>query len=222
MKIIMDDKKFMKEMNNVVEYAIGFLDGTERGKTNLLRNLGEELSTIVGQYIDSSASVNPAELSHVYEWYAVGSPQARLFDIDYVVSGKGLSMNATLTQSSTVKAGSTVPFYNKARIMESGIPVTIKPKNSKVLAFDVNGETVFTKGSVHVDNPGGTAARGGFEEAFKEFFMTYLSQSLLSASGLEYNLRNPGDFKENLNAGKLGGRAVGLRVGYNWISRKAL
>jgi hypothetical protein len=215
----MDDKKFMREMNNVVEYAIGFLDGTERGKTNLLKNLGEELSVMVGEYIDSSARVNPAELQHVYEWYATGGPQARLFDIDYVV--KGLSMNATLTQSSTVKSGSTVPFYNKAKIMEYGIPVTIKPKNSNVLAFDQNGETIFTKAPIHVTHPGGSAAQGGFEEAFKQFFMSYVSQSLLSVSGLEQNLRNPVDFKSNLNAGKLGGRSVGIRVGYNWISRKA-
>ena len=218
----MDDKKFMREMNNVVEYAIGFLDGTAQGKTNLLNNLGQELSTIIGEYIDSSARVNPQELQHVYEWYQNGSSNARLFDIDYVVRGGGLSMNSTFRQSVSIRDGSNVPFYNKAKIMEAGSPVTISPKKSAVLAFDDDGKTVFTKKPVTVRSPGGTGASGGFEETFKEFFMSYLSQSLLSISGLDHNLRNPTDFKQNLNAGKAGGRSVGFRVGYNWISRKAL
>lgn len=222
MKIIMDDKKFMKEMNNIVEYAIGFLDGAAQGKVNLLNNLGQELSVIIGEYIDSSARVNPQELQHVYEWYSTGSADARLFDIDYVVRGGGLSMNSQFRQSVTVKNGSKEPFYDKARIMEMGIPVTIAPKQSKVLAFDENGETIFTSKPVTVSDPGGQAAQGGFQEAFREFFTSYLSQSLLSASGLAYNLKNPIDFKANINAGKAGGRSVGLRVGYNWISRKAL
>lgn len=222
MKITMDDKKFMREMNNIVEYAIGFLDGTKQGKTNLLTNLGQELSIIIGEYIDSSARVNPQQLQHVYEWYQTGSSNARLFDIDYVVRGGGLSMNSSFRQSTSVKQGSKAPFYDKARIMESGIPVTITPKQSGVLAFDDNGETIFTKKPVVVSDPGGQQAAGGFEQAFKEFFMSYLSQSLLASSGLEYNLRNPVDFKTNIKAGKIGGHPVGFRVGYNWISRKAL
>lgn len=206
-------------MNNIVDYAIGFLDGAEQGKQQLLHNVGLDLKLAVEQYIDSTARVNPAELHHVYEWYQTGSPAARLFDINYVVTGGGLSMNATLSQSRSVKDGSRVPFKNKANIMEAGVSVTISPRNSDVLAFEQDGETVFTKKQVTVSAPGGEAVSGGFERAFREFFMSYLSQAMMYSSGMLFNLQNPVDFDRNLNAGKKGGRSVGVSTGKKWISR---
>lgn len=218
----MDDKKFMRELNNIVAYANGFLEGAQIGKPNLLRNVGESLKLAAAAYIDSSASVNPASLQHVYEWYRSGSPDARLFDIDYVVVGSGLSMNATMRQSNAIREGSNVPFRNKAYVMENGISVSIKPKNSPVLAFEDNGDTVFTRSEVTVPRPGGEAAAGSFEQAFREFFLSYLSQSTMFASGMLDNLKNPIDFKKSLNAGKNGGRPVGIAAGKNWISRSAI
>ena len=32
-KVKLDSRKFMKEMNNVMKYSIGFLDGIQAGKT---------------------------------------------------------------------------------------------------------------------------------------------------------------------------------------------
>ena len=218
MKLVIDDKRFMREMNNFVAYAEGFLDGAHIGKPMLLRNIGEELKVLASEYIDSSASVDPQSLHHVYEWYRVGSPSARLFDINYAVVNGGLTIGATLTQSSSIPNGSNVPFYNKAKIMESGVPVTITPVNSEVLRFEQDGATVFTRNSVTVDNPGGEATAGSFEATLKEFFTMYLSQSMMFASGLGERLRNPIDFKKNAGAGKRGGRAVGVRTGQAWIS----
>jgi len=74
-------------------------------------------------------------LHHVYEWYQTGSPAARLFDINYISNQIGLSFNSTFRQSVSIKSGSKVPFYNKAQIIENGIPVTIRPVSSEVLSF---------------------------------------------------------------------------------------
>ena len=213
-----DNKKFIKDMNNIVAYSEGFLEGAQKGKRNMLAGLGLELKEIIGEFIDSSARIDPQSLHHVYEWYMTGSKDARLFDIDYAVSNLGLSMYGTLSQSRSIKDGSREPFYNKAKIMESGVSVTIKPKVATSLVFDVDGKTVFTRNPVTVNNPGGSDVSGSFHETFKTFMMSYLSQSLLDVSGLAKNLRNPVDFKLNLLSGKAGGRSVGIRVGMQWIS----
>lgn len=218
MKLVVDDKRFMQEMNNFVAYAQGFLDGTKIGKPKLLRNLGEELKEMIAEYIDTSARLNPESLHHVYEWYQTGSSASRLFNIRYEVVGGGLSIDSTFSQSTSIPRGSNVPFYDKARIMESGVPVTISPVSSRVLAFEQDGETVFTSSPVTVENPGGDQVAGSFEATFREFFSLYASQSLLLASGLGEQLKNPIAFKTNANAGKRGGYSTGVRVGQAWIS----
>lgn len=213
-----DDKQIMKQLNNAVEYSIGFLEGTEAGKKILLANLGRELKTLVAEFIDANARISPESLHHVYEWYQTGSPAARLFDIEYVVVGGGLSVNGTLRQSQSVPRGSTTPFYDKARVMEKGIPVRIAPKNAQALRFEQNGETVFTKSPVTVNNPGGTEVQGSFQETFRQFFLTFSSQSLLEISGLASNLKRPVEFKQNFSAGVRGGRSVGFSAGLKFIS----
>lgn len=213
--------QFMKDMKNIIGYSNGFLQGASAAKPTMLINLGQELKLMVGEFIDSNARVDPSRLQHVYEWYQNGSADARLFDIDYLVVGGGLSMSGTLTQSSTIKSGSSTPFYNKAKIMESGTPVTIKPKASGgVLRFEVDGQTVFSKGPITISQPGGPEARGGFEDTFKIFFTTYLSQSLISVSDVMKNLKTPIDFKTNFHNAKSGGSAAGYRAGVQWMSRK--
>ncbi len=205
-------------MNNIMEYAIGFMDGVQRGKQHILRAVGIEAIELLKQFIDSNARTNPAALHHVYEWYQTGSPNARLFDLTYTISNVGLSVKSTFRQSTSIKDGSTVPFYDKARIIENGIPVVIRPRRASVLAFEQNGETVFTKNPVIVDNPGGTAAQNGFEEVFDSFFNNYFSQAFLRVSGIMDYLENPEVFKKNINAGKRGGRSLGVATGYSWVA----
>lgn len=216
-----NDKKFMKAMTNIVRYSEGFLDGVQSGKKVFLDGLGKKAIEAVKLYIDSNARVQPLALQHVYEWDKAGSPAARLFDIEYTVSNLGLSLSSTFRQSSSIKSGSKVPFYDKARIMENGIPVTIRPKSSNVLAFNENGETIFTKGPVVVQSPGGTEAQGGFQKAFDSFFRNYFSQAFLRSSGILNYLENPRSYKKNLRAGKAGGKSVGISTGYRWIINAA-
>jgi hypothetical protein len=127
MKVIMNDAAFKKDMKNIMNYSIGFLEGVQAGKVKFLNNLGVMTKEILEQYIDSNARVNPEALHHIYEWSKVGSPDARLYNINYTISNLGLSFVSTFKQSTSIKDGSLVPFYNKAKIMEEGTPVTIRP-----------------------------------------------------------------------------------------------
>jgi hypothetical protein len=219
-KVTVKNKQFAKDMDNIVNYALGFLDGVKQGYPSFLQQLGATMSEALKAYIDANARVNPQVLHHVYEWDKTGSPEARLYDIQYVSTGAGLSFNSTFRQSSSIKNGSRVPFYDKARIMENGIPVTIVPKQ-RVLAFEQDGETVFTTKPVRVSNPGGQV-QGEYERVFNSFFNRYFTQSFLESSGIASYLRSPVDFKKNFSSGKRGGRTLGVTVGQSWIAKAGL
>lgn len=210
--------KLVSDLNNIVQYSIGFIDGVKKGKNIFLNNLGINIKEVLEMFIDSNARSNPDMLHHVYEWYKTGSPDARLFDIKYTVSGVGLSFYSSFRQSTSVKEGSLVPFYNKAKIMEDGTPVTIVPKKSNVLVFDDNGETIFTKGPVEILNPGGAQVQNGFEKIVNLFFTRYFTQAFLRSSGVYRHLNNPVVYKKNLKNGKRMGRSAGLSTGYSWIA----
>jgi hypothetical protein len=219
-RVDFDTRQFEKDMKNLTEYAVGFFDGVKRGKVELLKEVGEKTKDMLYQYIDSLARVNPSELHHVYEWYQTGSPEARLFDLQYSAAAGSLSMSATFTQSRSIKNGSTIPFYNKAAVMERGISVTIIPRAKKALRFIDDGEEVFSKKPVTVRNPGGGAVAGGFDKAFSEFFERYFTQSFMEASGLAARIRNTTAFSRSFNRAKTGGRQLGNEVGYRWAAGK--
>lgn len=212
-----DDRQFMRDMENVLGYSIGFIEGVHAGKKQFLNDFGQSIKKTLEDFIDVNARVSPESLSHVYEWYRTGSPDARLFEIRYSVTNSGLSFNSTFRQSSAIRDGSKVPFYDKARIMEKGVPVKIKPVQSKVLSFNANGEQVFIKKEVTVQNPGGASAQNGFEKTFNNFFERYLSQSFLLSSGIIKYLENPVAYKDNLRSARIGGKAKGYQTGYRWI-----
>lgn len=218
----MNDTMFKKEMKNIIDYSVGFLEGIQAGKTKFLNNIGIMTKELLEQYIDSNARVNPKALHHIYEWSKVGSPDARLYEINYTISNLGLSFVSSLKQSTSIKDGSSVPFYNKAKIMEEGTPVTIKPTRSNVLVFEDGGETIFTKGEVVIQSPGGIETTGAFEKAVDTFFNRYFTQAFLKTSGLYEYLSNPKVYKQNLAAGKSMGRSKGLQVGYRWIANAGI
>lgn len=216
-----DSNQFAKEMNNIIEYSFGFLDGVNKGKVALLEQIGVSVVEGLKQFIDSNARVNPQMLHHVYEWHNTGSPESRLFDIEYTATHVGLSFNSNFRQSVSIKKGSKVPFYNKAEIMENGVPVTIIPKSRKPLVFEVDGKTVYTKNPVFVSNPGGDAVQGSYKQVFDQFFSQYFSQSFLKSSGILEHLNNPTPFKSNFANAKKGGRNLGMSVGFRWISKSS-
>lgn len=209
---------FTKQMENLIQYSVGFLDGINKGKTIFLDNLGKGIILGLYQYIDLEARSNPKALHHVYEWSRVGSPEARLYNLTSTISNLGLSINSSFSQSKTMSENMSTPFYDKARVMENGISVTISPKKSSVLKFNVDGEDVFTANPVTVNNPGGTEVAGSFENVVDNFMQKYFKQSFLSASGLYSYIQKPVLYKTNVKAGVKGGRAVGVNTGYKWIA----
>lgn len=209
---------FVKDIRNVIKYSEGFVDGAKDALPQLVDTIGSFTVEALKNYVDSNARMSPQTLHHVYEWERTGSPAARLFDIDYRVVGNGLSFSYTFSQSQSIKSGSTVPFYNKAEIMEKGMPVTIVPKKS-VLSFDIDGEQVFTKNPVRIDNPGGSSVQGSFEKSLDSFFNNYFSQSFLRSSGLLDHLKMPREYDKYFPRSKTGGRAAGRKAGSQWVSK---
>lgn len=217
MRVSLTTNNFEKQILNIAQYSIGFLEGVQKGKKIFLDNMGKGVVYTLGRYIDVEAKANSSALHHVYEWYQTGSPQARLFDLDYTVSNVGLSINSTFKQSRSLAVDGTVPFYNKATIMENGVPVTIKPKKT-ALRFYEGGQAVFTRRPVTVRNPGGENVQGSFERTFDEFMRNYFTQGFLRASGLFDYIQNPTIYKKNIAAGAKGGKGVGVSTGFKWIT----
>jgi hypothetical protein len=212
----------IKKLNNTVKYSNGFLTGIQSGKVTFLKNLGEGTIVALNQYIDAMARTDREALHHVYEWYQEGVPGSRLFDFTYNASMGGLSLNGTFRQSNTASANANKPFYDKARIMELGIPVTITPSASSSLRFTAGGNEIFTKNPVRVNNPGGDEVNGSFERVFNNFMQNYFKQSFLKASGLWDYLKNPKIYKTNFAQGVQYGEAIGVRTGHKWITNATL
>jgi hypothetical protein len=215
-----ETNSLIEKLENIAKYSIGFLEGADAGKQKFLNNLGETVIESLKNFIDSNARVSPETLHHVYEWYETGSPQARLFDLEYIVNNNSMiSFSYTFSQSNSYSRGSNVPFYDKATIMENGSPVTIKPKKSGVLSFNDNGEQIFTKKPIVVQNPGGAATEDGFENTLKDFFNNYFTQSFLITSGMADHFKDIKTYKQNFAAGSKQGKSLGFKVGYDWVSK---
>lgn len=222
MRASLNTKDLETTLANAVNYSFGFLDGVQKGKKIMLKNLGEGVIRALGQYIDGLARADSLAMHHVYEWYQTGSPAARLFDLTYTVSNLGLSLSSSFRQSTSVSKDSREPFYNKARIMELGIPVTIKPKKAKALVFEDGGKTVFTRKSITINDPGGVEVQGAYGRVFDSFFTNYFSQSFLRASGMFDYIKKPVLYKKQFAAGAKGGRSVGQKAGYTWIANTTI
>lgn len=212
-----DDKFFFKDLMNIAGYSEGFLQGAVLAKEKFSNSIAVNSIEIFKEFVDQQARVDQQMYHHIYEWYQVGNPGARLFDINYIVNDGGISFNGTFSQSISVSNGSNKPFYDKARIMERGLPITISPVNASVLTFNINGEQIFTPNSITVEHPGGTHVAGSFERLFDLFFKDHFKQSVLDVTGITRYLSNAKSYKDNFKAGKSGGKAKGVEVGYNWI-----
>ena len=63
----MNDAIFTKDMNNIIKYSMGFLDGAKSGHKVFLKTLGAGVIETLKMFVDSNARVRPEILSHVYE-----------------------------------------------------------------------------------------------------------------------------------------------------------
>lgn len=121
------------------------------------------------QYIDARARQDPASYHHIYEFDKTGNPSARLFK---AVIGNTFDGSAVINYSFTSAKEPNregYPFPNKAEIMESGQTITITPKRSKYLKYQLEDGRFVTSEKSVVTSPGGLQVKGSFESTFRSF-----------------------------------------------------
>ncbi len=212
----MDSKYINEILGNAVQYSYGFLEGAELGQIEFNQKLAVFTADALGKYIDSQARMNPDALHHVYEWGAVGSEGSRLFRLKGTGSKRIVRIEGNFTKSRSVPDNGTVPFVDKASVMENAIEVVIEPKNSPVLVFEDDGETVFTTNAIYIANPGGDEVAGSFGRVVEDFFDNYFKNSLLLP--FMATLATADEFTDNFAAGTKGGKGVGVRAGIKYMS----
>lgn len=206
------------KIRNSIEYSYGFLDGAQKNRVVFNKKLSDITAEILKRYIDSRARVSPESLHHVYEWDRVGDPNSRLFEIDCRATKDTITLYGKFLPSTSVNEGSRVPFVDKANIMENRISVEIEPRDADVLAFEVDGEPVFTVKSVFVANPGGDEVAGSFGRVVEEFFDSYFSAIVLNQSGIFNDLKRPKEFLDYFSkASKGAGRSLGQIAGRKYM-----
>ena len=214
-------KDLNKMLNNLIKYSDGFISETKAQQGYVNRKVANTSVNAFYQYLDGVARMHPGMLHHIYEWGEVGNPTARLVDLGITSSGRGSTITAEFLQSQTVKDGSNEPFYNKAQIMEEGIPVVIKEKEAQALFFEIDGVEYFRMGPITVLNPGGAETRGSFVEVFKEFYNNYLTQVYLKAIRFYQHFQSPREYERNFKKALKSGNAnaLGKISALSWISK---
>lgn len=217
-KVKFDTKELTKTLNNIVSYSHGFTNGVKVAQPNFNKELGLFIEEALKKYIDAKARGNPSALHHVYEWGMVGSPAGRLFEFTMINSQTFITFTGRFLPSSSISDTSTQPFTNKAEIMEKGITITINPENSNFLAFEDDGETVFTSQSVVIENPGGSGVQGSFEAVVREFFNNYLTVGLLKSAGIFDKLRYAKEYSNRFVQGSKTGSSAGMSAGKEYLN----
>lgn len=134
-------------------------------------------------YVDAKAST-PAghrKFHSVYEFGMSGDPSARLW-YHQRWSGNGFAKSTVYFKTAKNPNREGYPFKEKAYVMQSGTPVVITPKNSKVLAFQ-NRKTlqmVYTPGPVFVEHPGGKASEGSLNAAYTGFWYSGIPKKIMA------------------------------------------
>ena len=231
----LDTKQLLDTLNNTTKYTEGFLEGIRSERVAFNRTLGQAMMEVLYEYIDSVAAMDPARLHHVYEPGQVGDPDARLFVFRVArVGPKTFSIDGDFLESKEITYRAKEPFYERARVMESGMSVSISPKYEKVLVFwprqslyvdedDLvtgGGEgPVVTTGTIEVEHPGGPETTDGFKQTIDDFFNSYLTKAVLKPA--MRRLATPAEFKLFYANGAKMGNSAGIKAGKNFMRRAA-
>lgn len=210
-----DSKEVNKILGNAVSYSYGFLEGIDIDQVLFNKTLAEYTVEGLKLYIDSQARVDSESLHHVYEWGQVGTPGGRLFEFNATASKRVIKINGKFLPSSSVSENSSEPFTDKATIMENGISLTIEPKNSDVLVFEDDNQTIFTTKSIYIANPGGDAVAGSFGRVVDDFFNNYFTNAFLRPLILQ--LSRPTEYSKSFSSGTKSGRGPGVSAGRAYL-----
>lgn len=215
-----DGKEAKKMLDNIVSYSNGFIKETKAKETTITGRLAQTSIEAFYDYLDGLARTNPGMLHHVYEWGATGNPGARLVELKKELSSsRGATITADFLTSSSVPEGGSEPFYDKAEIMEEGIPVTIQAVEAQAMFFQIGGQEFFRTGPIVVENPGGEATRGSFLRAFEEFYNVYFDQVYLRAIRFYDHFENPKGFTSGFNQAARSSNAsgIGRTTALKWV-----
>lgn len=207
-----------EQIMGALYYEMYVADETLRGAAMdaWLNGAFKRVSNDFGEWMDQRSVARPKELQHVYEWNMVGQSQGQLFKLTRTASESG-AMNISYKFLTSRKVAPIHPrlqipnpingkvvkrssvFRQKAKIIESGLPVVIRPKGSNWLAVPVYKSQfrgrqnrrgmiddygiAFSRGPLLVREPGGALATGGFGRSFRAYFSTGLAIKRLRASG---------------------------------------
>lgn len=216
-----DTKDFSSKMINLDQYSKGFLNGININRINFNNQLAMLTKEALEKFIDARARADESSLHHVYEWNMAGNPSGRLFQIEYQAGVNVINFFGNFLPSSSVSDSSDEPFVDKATIMENQIQIQIEPRMDSVLAFEDNGEQIFSMNSITIDNPGGDAVSGSFGRAIEDFFNVYFTTTFLTQSGILQNLQNPIEYVERFSIGVKGaGYSAGMSSANKYMSIK--
>ena len=215
MTVSIDITDLIKTMENAVKYTEGFLLETQRQRLTFNRELGQYVLDRLYEYIDSMAQASPETLHHMYEWGQTGSESGRLFSFNMDVTASYIIYRSEYHESQSISPTGTEPFVDKAAVMESGISVTIEPKDAEVLAFEVGDNTIFTTGPVFVEHPGGEYVAGSFHKTVESFFTQYVTRQILDP--LLRRMSRPSEYKKYFAAGTRSGRRPGQIAAKQWV-----
>ena len=213
-------KKMSKTINNIIKYSDGYIEESKKNEKKIANKMAKISITTFYQYLDGLARMHPDMLHHVYEWNEVGNPGSRLFELKTIAIGRGVGVGAELLDSTSIKEGSTEPFYDKASVMEYGETVTVTEKEAQSLFFEIDGIEYFRKGPITIANPGGEAVRGSFVRAFNEFYTNYFSEVYLRSIGFYKQLQDGKEYKKNVrvSANSSNPRTLGKNSAMQWIA----
>jgi len=208
-----------KTFKNTVGYTQGFLTELKQREPRLVQKVGDFSIDSFYEYLDGLARSHPGMLHHVYEWGQAGDPMGRLYQLRQSLSNQSSIITTEFLDSNSISENGTEPFYEKAKIMEEGIPVVINQKDASVLFFEIDGEEFFRHGPIYIANPGGSATRGSFLNAFNEFYTKYFTEFYLESVGFYKHFATPQEFARNFSQAVKGNGAyaAGKKVALSWI-----
>lgn len=153
-------------------------------------------------YVNAAARTNPKAFWHLYDGNHVGESPYALFAFDSKQTGSSTFDMAITFRPSTIMipltpaqatpgpSGRTVKksarFWNKALVMEYGLPTRIAPVKGKFLVFEgKSGNLVFHKGTIVVDHSN-SQTRGALRAIANRFFIGGPGETTINQIGERY------------------------------------